>query len=243
MADPPRVVIGDPSPNHAEVLKEIEEVTLPHGGTDLAASFDEIDRVLGVSSIAQKEVVFLTDLQAASWQRPGESGDEGLKRARGQARGGSRGRSSSTWASRAARTARSPTWSSTPRSSPSGAVAADPRRRAQLRAEPGRRRPRPARSSTAGSGPSRRVDLPVGEDVAGRLQPHVQRPRRPPGRGPDRRRPAQARQPPLAGGAGPRIPERAAGRRPLQERAVPGRDRLPGAGAEPGGDVGGHRPR
>ena len=35
MADPPRVVIGDPSPNHAEVHKEIEEITLPHGGTDL----------------------------------------------------------------------------------------------------------------------------------------------------------------------------------------------------------------
>ena len=32
----------------------------------------------------QKEVVFLTDLQAASWRRPGESGDEGLKRALAQ---------------------------------------------------------------------------------------------------------------------------------------------------------------
>ena len=69
MADPPRVVIGDPSPNHAEVQKEIEEITLPHGGTDLEATFRAIDRVLDASTIAQKEVVFLTDLQAASWRR------------------------------------------------------------------------------------------------------------------------------------------------------------------------------
>jgi hypothetical protein len=77
MADPPRVVIGDPSPNHDEVLKEIGEITLPHGGTDLTATFEAIDRVLDASSIAQKEVVFLTDLQAASWRR----GGDGLKRA------------------------------------------------------------------------------------------------------------------------------------------------------------------
>jgi von Willebrand factor type A domain/Aerotolerance regulator N-terminal len=81
MGDPPKVVIGDPSPNHGEVLKEIEEITLPHGGTDLVASFNAIDRVLEVSSIDQKEVVILTDLQAASWRNPGGPGDEGLKRA------------------------------------------------------------------------------------------------------------------------------------------------------------------
>jgi hypothetical protein len=81
MGDPPRVVIGDPSPNHAEVLKEIEEVTMPHGGTDLVASFGKIDEVLEVSTIPQKEVVFLTDLQAASWRQQAEGpADEGLKR-------------------------------------------------------------------------------------------------------------------------------------------------------------------
>jgi hypothetical protein len=79
MADPPRVVIGDPSPNHAEVQKEIEEIALPHGGTDLEATFRALDRVLEASTISQKEVVFLTDLQAASWRRNGD--DDGLKRA------------------------------------------------------------------------------------------------------------------------------------------------------------------
>jgi hypothetical protein len=81
MGDPPRVVIGDPSPNHSAVLKEIEEITLPHGATDLTASFETLDRVLAASTIPQKEVVFLTDLQAASWRRAGTGGEEGLKRA------------------------------------------------------------------------------------------------------------------------------------------------------------------
>lgn len=82
MGDPPRVVVGDASPssNQAEVLKEIEAIALPHGGTDLIASFNAIDRVLDVSPIPRKEVVFLSDLQAASWrQSPG--GAEALKSA------------------------------------------------------------------------------------------------------------------------------------------------------------------
>jgi hypothetical protein len=79
MGDPPRVVIGDPSPNLGEVRKEIDELSLSHGGTDLAATFQAVDRVLDVSSIAQKEVVFLTDLQAASWRPPAEATDA-LKR-------------------------------------------------------------------------------------------------------------------------------------------------------------------
>jgi hypothetical protein len=80
MADPPKVVIGDASPSasQGEVIKEIEQIALPHGGTDLAASFDAVDRVLGVSTIPRKEVVFLTDLQSASWRKPGA--EEAVKR-------------------------------------------------------------------------------------------------------------------------------------------------------------------
>ena len=80
MADPPRVVVGDASPsaNQAEVLKEINQITLPHGGTDLVASLSAVDRVLEVSTISRKEVVFITDLQAASWRKSGV--DESLKR-------------------------------------------------------------------------------------------------------------------------------------------------------------------
>ena len=73
MGNPPKVVIGDPSYNLGEVRKEIDELTLSHGGTDLAATFEKVDEVLEASSIAQKEVVFLTDLQAASWRRRAEA--------------------------------------------------------------------------------------------------------------------------------------------------------------------------
>ncbi len=81
MADPPKVVIGDPSPNHDEVQKELSEITLPHGGTDLAATFAKVDEVLEVSPLTQKEIVVITDLQTASWKQPEGSAAEGLKRA------------------------------------------------------------------------------------------------------------------------------------------------------------------
>jgi hypothetical protein len=75
MGDPPRVVIREPTQNLAVVKKEIEELTLSHGGTDLAATFENVDLVLEASSISQKEVVFLTDLQAASWRPKAEVSD------------------------------------------------------------------------------------------------------------------------------------------------------------------------
>jgi Aerotolerance regulator N-terminal/von Willebrand factor type A domain len=73
MGDPPRVVIGDPSPSSSEVRKEIGELELSHGGTDLAATFEKVVAVLEVSPIQQKEVIFLTDMQAASWRPPAEA--------------------------------------------------------------------------------------------------------------------------------------------------------------------------
>jgi hypothetical protein len=79
MGQPPRVVIGDPSPNLKEVEKEIGELAITHGGVDLAATFEAVDRVLDVSTINQKEVIFLTDLQATSWRPPGQM-TEGFKR-------------------------------------------------------------------------------------------------------------------------------------------------------------------
>ena len=80
MGEPPRVVIADPSPNLTEVQKEIAELALTHGSTDLQATFEAIDRVLDVSSIPQKEIIFLTDLQSTSWRRPAGTGKDGLDR-------------------------------------------------------------------------------------------------------------------------------------------------------------------
>lgn len=78
MGAPPKVVVGDPSYNHDEVSREVEALALPHGGTDLAASLEAIVRVLDASDIRQKQVVFLTDMQAASW-RPRPEAEGGLK--------------------------------------------------------------------------------------------------------------------------------------------------------------------
>jgi von Willebrand factor type A domain/Aerotolerance regulator N-terminal len=76
MGDPPKVVISEPTQNLAVVRKEIEELTLSHGGTNLAATFRKVDEVLEASSISQKQVVFLTDLQAASWRPKADVADE-----------------------------------------------------------------------------------------------------------------------------------------------------------------------
>lgn len=84
MGEPPRVVVGDASPsaNGGEVIKEIDSIRRPDGATDLVASFEAVDRVLGVSPVPRKEVIVVTDLQAASWRRP-EAGSqaEPLRRA------------------------------------------------------------------------------------------------------------------------------------------------------------------
>jgi hypothetical protein len=81
MADPPRSIIGAPAFNRDAVLKEIAEISLPHGGTNLRATFDKVNEVLDASPIPRKEVVFLTDLQTASWNPTKSKPDEGLTRA------------------------------------------------------------------------------------------------------------------------------------------------------------------
>ncbi len=51
-------MISDPTHNLREVEKEIGELAQTDGATDLAATFEAVDRVLDVSSISQKEVIF-----------------------------------------------------------------------------------------------------------------------------------------------------------------------------------------
>ncbi len=79
MADPPRVIVGAPAFNKDSVLAEINALVLPHGGTDLAATFRKVDEVLDASPIPRKEVVFLTDLQTASWKKSDAKGNDALK--------------------------------------------------------------------------------------------------------------------------------------------------------------------
>jgi hypothetical protein len=73
MGDPPRVVIGDPSYNLGDVKREVDDLAISDGGTDLVKTLDNVAKVLEGSQISQKEVVFLTDLQAASWRLPPEA--------------------------------------------------------------------------------------------------------------------------------------------------------------------------
>jgi hypothetical protein len=80
MGAPPHVVISDPLPNLSEVQKEIQELTLSHGATDLPATFEKIESVLDVSTIPQKEIVFLTDLQTTSWRRKDAGEKDGMAR-------------------------------------------------------------------------------------------------------------------------------------------------------------------
>jgi len=80
MGSPPRVVIGEPSANLESVKKEIDELSQTHGSVDLLATFEAIDRVLEASSIDQKEVVFVTDLQATSWRQRSSQGPEAWKK-------------------------------------------------------------------------------------------------------------------------------------------------------------------
>ncbi len=80
MGSPPRIVVGGPSANPTEVSKEIGEIAQTHEAVDLIATFEAVERALAASEVRQKEVVFLTDMQSASWRvKPG--GEDGLKRA------------------------------------------------------------------------------------------------------------------------------------------------------------------
>lgn len=77
---PPRVVVGSPSANRAEVAQEIAEIEPTDQTLDLVASFAAIERVLAVSDVHQKEIVFLSDLQTASWT-PRTGAEDGLRAA------------------------------------------------------------------------------------------------------------------------------------------------------------------
>jgi uncharacterized membrane protein len=80
MGDPPRVIIGAPAIARDAVRQEISGLEPTDGTVDLAATFQKIDELLAASDIPRKEVVFLTDLQAASWRRPNTGGDDVLKK-------------------------------------------------------------------------------------------------------------------------------------------------------------------
>ena len=68
MAEPPRAIVAEPSPNRDAVSAEIENLVLPHGGADLPATLARVAEVLEASGPGpEKEVYLVSDLGKSSW--------------------------------------------------------------------------------------------------------------------------------------------------------------------------------
>ncbi len=70
MGDPPQVVVGTPAVEPSDFVQEIENLSLPHGGADLPAALDQVERVCQSASsagLSRTEVYFLTDLGRNTW--------------------------------------------------------------------------------------------------------------------------------------------------------------------------------
>jgi hypothetical protein len=75
MAEPPRVVIGQPGFDKRDVEQEIDNLELAHGGGNLPATLAEIDTLLRqaaerssrAGAVAQRRICIFSDLQQATW--------------------------------------------------------------------------------------------------------------------------------------------------------------------------------
>lgn len=77
MAAPPVVVVGTPAVEPAQVIEEIENLKLPHGGADLPATLAAIQRIVQAgddAGLQRKEVYFLTDLGRNTWLTDAKGG-------------------------------------------------------------------------------------------------------------------------------------------------------------------------
>src|SRR5262249_45351278 len=75
MAAPPRRIVGEPSEDARKVIVEIQGLRLPHGNADLTATLNAVEDMVRQSpgKFPEREVYFLTDLQASTWvsKQPG----------------------------------------------------------------------------------------------------------------------------------------------------------------------------
>ncbi len=72
MAEPPRVVIGNPGFDRPDVLREIDGLALTHGGFDLAATLARVEELVerarrDYPRLSRQELYFLSDLTRAGW--------------------------------------------------------------------------------------------------------------------------------------------------------------------------------
>ena len=72
MSSPPRVVVGRPALEPSEIIREIDNLQLPHAAADLPAMIEAIRRIVDAAQrenprLARHEVYFLTDMQRVTW--------------------------------------------------------------------------------------------------------------------------------------------------------------------------------
>ena len=76
MADPPRVVIGEPAFAPADVIEEVENLRVHHTGANLARTLDEIEAIVQQTAgryerLRAGKVYFFTDLGRTTWEEAG----------------------------------------------------------------------------------------------------------------------------------------------------------------------------
>lgn len=65
---PPTVVVQTPAHQTAEVIAEIDQLTLPHARGDVLTALKAVEKLLGAApDLPRKDVYFLSDFQRATW--------------------------------------------------------------------------------------------------------------------------------------------------------------------------------
>ncbi|MBV9122397.1 MAG: VWA domain-containing protein, partial [Planctomycetes bacterium] len=90
LSAPPRRIVPEPSDDAGKVVKEIENLRLPHGNADLAAGLSTIEDLLrpekSPRKFEEREVYFFTDMQRSTWtSRPSVDPTSSLEKIRARA--------------------------------------------------------------------------------------------------------------------------------------------------------------
>jgi hypothetical protein len=73
LAEPPKVIVGQPAFDRSDLLQEIDALTLTHSAADLPATLAAAEAIVRETDeryprLARRQVVFLTDLQRSTWE-------------------------------------------------------------------------------------------------------------------------------------------------------------------------------
>lgn len=73
MSDPPREIVRNPALLPQDIIREIENLTLPHGKADLTATLERVENIITQTKndkpqLTRHEVYLFSDLGKASWQ-------------------------------------------------------------------------------------------------------------------------------------------------------------------------------